>query len=174
MRAFGFTLIDLFITLTILSILLAFAFPSFSAQIQDVRVKSATQNLLESLEVTRTHAVFANNRATMRKQNEWTGGWEIFIDTNNDGLLNNDETIIQKHEKLTGVRIIANGPVKNYVSFIGSGEGRNANGSNNTGAFQAGTFTICPEGKGRGYELILARGGRVRIKKIEAYDCSLL
>jgi type IV fimbrial biogenesis protein FimT len=174
MRAFGFTLIDLLITLTVLSILLAFALPNLSAQVQDAQVKTATQTLLDSLELTRTHAVFANNRTTIRKQIDWVDGWEVFIDTNNDGILNNNETTIQKHEKLTGVRIIANRPVKNYVSFIGSGEGRNASGSNNTGAFQAGTFTICPKGQGKGYELILARGGRVRTNKIEAYDCSII
>jgi len=174
MRSFGFTLIDLLITLAVLAILLTFALPNFSALVQNLQVKTATQSLRESLELTRAQAIYSNNRATMRKQTNWVDGWEVFIDENNDGLLSNNEHVLQKHEKLKGVRVIANRPVKNYVSFIGSGEGRNANGTANAGAFLAGTFTICPTGKGKGYELILSKGGRVRTHKIDARACATI
>lgn len=170
MRSFGFTLIDLLTTLAILSILLAAGLPSFSAQIQKNRVQTATQSLYEALELTRTQAVFSNNRATITKQIEWKDGWEIFVDKNNDGLRGDDEKIVQQHEKLNGIRITANKWIKNNVSYVGSGESRNASGTD-AGAFQAGTFTICPEAKGKGYQLILARGGRVRKVEIEASEC---
>jgi len=174
MQSFGFTLIDLITTLSVLCVLLGIGLPSFTGQIHATRVKTATQHLLESLELTRSQAVFSNNRTTIRKQNNWEDGWEVFIDKNNDGIPNGNEKTIQKHDKLNGVRIIANNPVKNYVSFIGSGEGRNANGSNSAGAFQAGTFTVCPQGKGKGYELILARGGRVRTHEVSEQDCAAI
>lgn len=174
MRSFGFTLIELVTTLSIVSILLGIALPNLTGYIQKSRVSTATQSLLESLELTRTQAVFSNNRATIRKQTNWEDGWEVFIDKNNDGLSNNNERSIQKHEKLNGVRIVANRPVKNYVSFVSSGESRNANGTNSAGAFQAGTLTICPQGKGKGYELVLARGGRVRTNEVSAQDCAAI
>ncbi|GGY80579.1 hypothetical protein GCM10011613_27040 [Cellvibrio zantedeschiae] len=174
MRSFGFTLIELVITLSIVSILLGFGLPNLFGHIQNSRVKVATQNLFESLELTRSQAVFSNKRITIRKQVQWEEGWEVFIDANNDGLPNNNEQTVKKYEKLKGIRIIANRPVSNYVSFVGSGEGRYANGTSNAGAFQAGAFTVCPQTKGKGYELILARGGRVRTHEISAQDCAAI
>jgi len=173
MRSFGFTLIDLLITLAVTSILLTIGIPSFSAQVQNTRVKTATQSLLEALDVTRTQAVFSNKRATIAKQTDWEHGWEIFVDKDNDGIRDNNEDVMAQQEKFTGIRIVANRWIKNNVSYIGSGESRNANGTAH-GAFQAGTFTICPEGKGKGYELILARGGRVRMNEIDERACAAI
>lgn len=174
MRSFGFTLIDLLTTIAIASILLSIGLPNFSAQIQNTRTKTATQNLLEAIELTRTKAVSTNKRTTIINQTSWENGWELFIDKNNDGIRDNDEDIVQQHEKLTGVRIKTNSHINHYVSYIGTGESRNANGTESSGAFQAGTFTICPEGKGKGYELILSRGGRVRKHDISAQDCAAI
>ena len=170
MRSFGFTLIDLVVTLSVLGILLAIGLPSFSAQIQKNRVKTATLKLQDSIALTRTTAVFSNSRATMTQQNDWETGWEIFKDTNNNGKRDGDEITLQQHEKLIGIRVVTNRPIKNYVSYIGSGESRNASGTN-SGGFQAGTFTICPTEKGAGFELILSRGGRVRMNEIGAEKC---
>ena len=170
MRSFGFTLIDLLVTLSLVTILLTIGLPNFSSQIQKSRVKTATVSLQEALQLTRVQAVSSNRRATITKQHEWDEGWEVFIDKDNDGLRSADENLIQQHEKFDGVHITANKPVKNYVSYIGTGESRNASGSAG-GAFQAGTFTICPDKKGAGYELILARGGRVRMNEITEEKC---
>jgi type IV fimbrial biogenesis protein FimT len=167
----GFTLIDLLTSLSVLAILLALGLPSLSSQIQQVRVKTATYSLLDAISLTRTQAVFAKQRATLRKHNEWEGGWEIFIDKNNDGLRDEDEAIVRQHAQLKGIRIAANQPLKNYVSYIASGESRHASGTNG-GGFQAGTFTICPAAKGSGFVLVLARGGRVRMAEINEEQCS--
>lgn len=171
MQRNGFTLIDLIITLSVISILLTIGLPSLSTQIQNARVKTATNNLLEAINLTRTQAVFANKRATIRKQNEWENGWEIFIDKDNDGVRDSNEVIVQQYEKLKDIRIITNTPVKNYVSYIPTGESRNASGTGG-GGFQAGTFTICPTAKGKGFSLVLARGGRVRMTEISEEKCN--
>lgn len=174
MRSRGFTLIDLVTTLAIVSVLLGVGLPNLTSHIQHSRVHNATQDLFESLELTRTKAVFSNTRATIRKLNNWENGWEVFIDENNDGLLNNNEVVVQKHEKLNAVRIKANTHVSDYVSYVESGESRKANKTSSAGAFQAGTFTVCPQGKGKGYELILARGGRVRTHEISEKNCAAI
>lgn len=171
MRSFGFTLIDLLTTLTILSILLAFGLPSFTAQIQNTRVKTAAISLSEAIDLTRTKAVFSNSRATMLKRTTWEDGWEIFIDKDNDGVRDQDEDVLQQHEKLSGIKIISDSKLKNYVSYIGTGEGRSASGSATAGAMQIGSLKVCPTSKGKGYQLILSRGGRVRMDEIKAEDC---
>jgi len=174
MRSFGFTLIELLITLSVIGVLLGIGLPNLTTHVQNARVKTATQSLLGSLELTRSRAVFSNKRTTMQKQIAWENGWEIFIDSNNNGIRDANETSLQTQAKLTGVRVIANSPLANYISYIGSGEGRYANGTNNAGAFQAGKFTICPKVHGPGYELIIARSGRIRTHKINAQACAAL
>ena len=171
MRSNGFTLIDLITTLSIVSILLALGLPSFSALIQNTRVKTATLNLLGSINLTRTQAVFSNNRATITKHNQWADGWEVFVDNDNNGVRGGDEKLVQQRDKLEGIRIVANKWIKNNVSYIGTGESRSANGTT-AGGFQAGTFSICPTAKGKGFELILARGGRVRMAEIDEEKCN--
>ena len=112
-----------------------------------------------------------NQRTTIRKQNEWSEGWEVFIDSDNDGIRDANERLIKMQEKLNGIKIVTNRPITNNVSYIGTGESRNASGTNG-GGFQAGTFTICPTAKGQGMQLILARGGRVRVAKIDEETCN--
>lgn len=170
----GFTFIELLITLSIVSILLGIGIPNLTENIRHSRVKTAAQSMIESLEVTRSNAVFSNKRTTIQKLTNWEDGWEVFVDTNNNGSRDPGEQALQMQSKLNGVRVIANKPLANYVSFIGSGEGRYANGTSNAGGFQAGTFTLCPTSTGKGYELILSRGGRVRQQEISAQDCAAI
>jgi type IV fimbrial biogenesis protein FimT len=171
MKRNGFTLIDLILALSIVSILISIALPNFSAQIKQAQVKTATNSLLEAINLTRTQAVMTNKRTTIRKQNEWSEGWEIFIDADNDGIRDANEQLIKMQEKFNGIKIVTNRPITNNVSYIGTGESRSASGSSG-GGFQAGTFTICPTAKGKGVQLILARGGRVRVAKIDEEKCN--
>ena len=174
MRSHGYTLVELLTTLSVIGILLGVGLPNLTGHVHNLRVKNATQSLLESLEFTRSRAVFYNKRTTIRKQSNWEHGWEVFIDSNNNGTRDPDETALQTQSKLKGVKVVANSPVANYVSYIASGEGRYASGTNNAGAFQAGRFTICPKAKGTGYELIIARSGRIRTHEIDADACAAI
>ena len=64
----------------------------------------------------------------------------------------------------------SNGPVRVYISFIGTGESRKV-GRANGGSFQAGTLRVCPENEGDGFQLVLARSGRMRIESVSADTC---
>jgi len=173
MRPFGFTLIDLLTTLAVVSILFGFGLPNFSSQIQNTKVRAAAQEMLDSLELTRTKAVATNSRVTMKNRGDWNSGWEVFIDKNNDGDRSTNETTITQIDSHSGVFIKANTHVNDYVSYTGTGESRNANGSDSNGAFQAGSFKVCPEDKGKGLKLIISRGGRVRQSEISAQECAI-
>lgn len=166
----GFTLVELLITLTILALLLAFGFPSFSAQAHNTRIQQAQLDLLEAAEFARTQAVFGSKRVVIKNNQHWEDGWEIFIDNNNNGIRDPDERVLQIHEPISDVRIIPNSPLKKYISFISTGESRFA-GKSDTGGFQAGTIKICPNGRGAGFSLILARGGRMRSSNLSVDEC---
>nr|WP_010132140.1 GspH/FimT family pseudopilin [Microbulbifer agarilyticus] len=170
MKQRGLTLIELLITCSILGILLAIGIPSFQQQLEDSRTRAAADTLLQAIHLTRSKAVSTNRRATLRRLATWHAGWEIFYDLDFDGERDPDEPQIATGSELTGVTVNGNGPLATYVSFIGSGESRYA-GTASGGGFQAGTFTICPTTQGEGYQLVLARSGRVRVDRVAAADC---
>lgn len=171
MKITGFTLIELLITIVILAIVLVGATPSFTQSIQNSRTKTAQYELLEAIEHTRSLAVFNGSRSVLKAKNDWHDGWEISIDENNDGTAGNDEPILVDHPPLPGVTITGNQPVENLLSFINTGEAR-APGTLGVGGFTAGTFTLCPISKGKGYKLVLSRGGRTRAEVTQALDCT--
>ena len=171
MQPQGFTLIELMICTVILAIILGLGIPSFSDQIRDVRTKVAMHELLRTIESARTLAVTSNKRTVLlANQEDWSQGWTLFIDENDDGELNGGETLKQHKAALTKVKINANTHVKKYISFIGTGEGRKV-GLHNAGAFQVGTIKICPDTEGSGYALVLSRGGRTRVEKLSSAAC---
>jgi type IV fimbrial biogenesis protein FimT len=171
MKTMGFTLIELLIVILILTILAVSIAPSFQQNIQNTRTRTAKNELLEAIEQTRAMAVFSGSRSILKTKDEWHNGWEIFLDKDNDGIAGNDEPILLDHPSLADVIITGNDKVKNLISFISTGEGR-APGAANAGAFIAGTLTICPVNKGKGYKLVLSRGGRTRTEEISARDCN--
>lgn len=166
----GFTLLELLITLVILTLLVTVGVPSLSQQVRDSQTKTQMLDLFQAVQLTRTQAINANSRATLRHLGNWNQGWQLFLDPNHNGILDEGETLIAESGPVGGLRIEGNQPLQNYVSFIGTGEGRYATGHAG-GAFQAGTLTVCPEGGGEGYELVLARSGRMRIQKMDGDRC---
>lgn len=169
----GFTLPELITTLTVLGILTALAYPSFASLLRQSRVEAATETLQAAVQLTRQHAVMANQRANLAAVTEdWEQGWELYLDHNHNGERDEDEALIQTGDAFhEAVKIHANMPVSRYISYLGTGESRWASGYGG-GAFQAGRFSICPREAGSGYELILARGGRMRKAEISEEECA--
>lgn len=171
MPARGFTLLELLVTLTVLMLLMAFGIPSMSQQIRNNHLKSATLDLYQAVQLARTKAVATNSRVTLRALGEWHQGWQIFIDANHNGTWEPDELLITEAGPNSHLDIRGNFPIRRYISFIGTGEGRYATGRYG-GAFQAGTLTLCPAAQsGEGYKLVLARSGRMRKKRVGSEEC---
>lgn len=170
MKNNGFTLYELLITLTVIAITLAIGVPSFNKTIQNTRTKTATLELLAAIEQTRSTAVFTGRRSVLAAQSQWHNGWKIFLDTNDDGVLDGNETVIAEKDKLDGVAIKGNHHVQELISFISTGEGRTP-GRANTGALLVGRLTICPVTQGAGYTIVLSKGGRSRVSGITKEEC---
>lgn len=167
----GLTLLDLLVALIIFSLVVTLAVPSFTAQISQVQTKTRALSLYEALQLTRTEAISRNRRTTLRALGGWSRGWVLFDDQNHNGRPDPGETILTEHRfEGTQVRIEGNRPLQNYVSYIGTGESRFASGRPG-GGFQAGRLTVCAQDSSRGYQLVLARMGRVRIQQAQPDDC---
>ncbi len=168
----GFTLLELLITLVILTLLLSVGLPQLQSQVEDNRTLTMTQSLQEALAATRHRAISRNGRATLRALGSWEQGWELFDDLNHNGSRDPGEPLVISHNAQgDGLSISGNRWVADYVSYIGTGESRHASGTPR-GGFQAGAITVCSASGETGYKLVLARMGRVRRAAATPSDCS--
>lgn len=133
--AAGFTLIELMVAVALLAIMAGIAVPSFAAFISNYRATAAANDMLQALTLTRGEALKRGRRVTLLPvSSDWTKGWIIFVDTDNDLALDNGETTIFKHEALpVNITAAAAGGASqpfgvNYVTFDGTGYPRTTTG----------------------------------------------
>lgn len=171
MKIQGFTLLELLITLTITAVLLTIAIPSFSRQIQKERLVTTAQTLARTIENARSLAVFRNQRTVLLATPKWNEGWILFFDQNNNGIKDDDESVISEQKApLDDIEISDNFSKTAQISFISTGESRQP-GKRDRGAFIAGTIKVCPKVSGDGIKLVLNRAGRLRSEKIKYDEC---
>lgn len=123
----GFTLIELMLTLAVVTILLAMAVPSYRTFVQGNRVASQANTLLRALAYTRSEAVKrAAVIAICRSSNQnscggnWAEGWIVFNDVDQDGALDTGtDTLLQAGNGLSGGSTLTAGT--GFVRYAASG-----------------------------------------------------
>ena len=75
----GFTMIELLITIVIVAILAALAFPSFQSMLANAQIRTAAQALHDGLQLARVEAIRRNERVVFTKGTE--SGWVVSTDT---------------------------------------------------------------------------------------------
>lgn len=165
-------------TLAVLAILLTIAIPGFGAMIYSSRLSSTTNDMVAALYLVRSEAIKRNGRAVLCKSANglicsasggWDQGWVAFHDANNNAALDGGETLIRMQAALPqGLRLTGNSPISRYVSYTPGGATKLL-----SGAFQAGTFTLCQESATsvEGRQIIISSTGRPRTKKVSLSAC---
>ena len=131
-RTTGFTLIELMVTLTVASILMTVAVPSFREFLQSNRMSTQVNLLLSDLNAARSEAIKRRVPVTLCKSANQSAcvstggyeqGWILFTDTDRDGAVDaNVDTIIRTQEAIgSDLTIRGKSPVQNRVSFHDSG-----------------------------------------------------
>lgn len=77
----GFTLLELLVTLAIISIVMMIGVPSFQHAIRSNRLTAAINDLSTSLSMARSEAIKRNRHVVVRKTGaNWENGWQVFVD----------------------------------------------------------------------------------------------
>jgi type IV fimbrial biogenesis protein FimT len=178
-RARGFTLVELLAVLAIVAVLAGAATPSMSALMRSVRLTTATNDLLASFAMARSEAVKRKSRVAMCKSSNgvscastggWEQGWIVFHDVDNSGTREAGEQVVQHAQPLsTELRLSVNLNVSRYISYTAGGAAQLS-----TGAFQAGTITLCNASSrgGEARQIILSSSGRPRVQKTQVASCA--
>ena len=147
-RSQGFTLIELLVTLAILAIIAVIAEPSLQSFVLNNRIRSQAAALTSSLAFARTEAITRGTNvvtcpgsASGCNDTQWESGWVVFVDTNNDAVLDVDEIQLELHVALDGNNTLrGTTDVRDYVSFDYDGRAQQINGD-----AQSGTFVLCDQ-----------------------------
>ncbi|RNE91739.1 GspH/FimT family pseudopilin [Marichromatium sp. AB32] len=168
-RQQGVTLLELIVTISILTIILSVAIPSFREIIATNRIAVINNDLLEALHVARSEAIKRGTRVTVCKSTTtsssspacatgdpgWESGWIIFSDRGTRGQIDgNDQVIIVHEQNIPAVTITTGNSFKDFISYLPSGFSQGSSG------LSSGTFSVNLQDKAR--HLIISASGRIR------------
>lgn len=103
----GFTLFELLVAVGVAGVLAALAIPDFRNLVDSNQLASRSNRLIGSLQTARLDAINSNQRVTVCASingsscsgaTDWSGGWLVFADKDNDGAINSGETILSQVE----------------------------------------------------------------------------
>lgn len=131
----GFTLIELIVALTIAGILIALAAPAMQTFIQDQRLTNQANEFITDLNIARSEAVKrGSSNIVICKQGgtaaspscstsaTWSAGRVVFVDTDSDGVIDSNETILRITETLDGSNTLNSiGTTTNNFTFSSTG-----------------------------------------------------
>lgn len=179
MRNRGFTLLEVLVVLALLAVLLSLAAPSLQGLRQKHQMQSQAEQFQASLMLARSEALRRQQRVTVCVRDSsdgagpdcdlggtWSQGWVVFVDGNDNGRREASETVLLLHQTLPGfLTLQGNSTVDSYISYGPQGRSQST-----SGAFQAGTLTLCGAGQTQVWRVVINAVGKPRLEKAERQD----
>lgn len=96
-HARGVTLIETLLALSITAALMAAAIPAFHGALERQRLMTTTNDLVLAVNLARSEATSRRTRVAIapQKATDWSSGWHVFIDANDNGRIDAGETIVR-------------------------------------------------------------------------------
>lgn len=162
-------MVELLVTLAVLTVLLAVAVPNFADLINNNRAADRTNEFVAALNLARSEAIKRGERITVCKCADpgaaspvcnagaaWQAGWLIFSDGNTVGSVDGSDVRLRVGQPVPGNwSLSGDSNYANYVSFL-------ANGSSvGDGGASSGSLTLCVAGYQR--VINISSTGRIQI-----------
>jgi type IV fimbrial biogenesis protein FimT len=139
-RDSGYTLVEVLVAMTVVSILAAIAIPSFRYVTTSNRVTTQVNGLLGDMQFARAEAIKEGQSVTICEANNaysgcggsasWNNGWIVFMDPNNNGAVDGGEQILRIQKAFTSTdTFVASPAATTRVTFNRLGYGSNPAGS---------------------------------------------
>ncbi|MDM0072861.1 GspH/FimT family protein [Variovorax sp. J2P1-59] len=114
----GFSAVELLVEIAIAALLMALAMPSFGTLVSRYRLRHAADDLSAAIYLARAEALRRGGNVTLRgatapgcsDADDWSCGWLVFEDADNDGVLAPDEKRIQVWPAPRGILVTPNFP----------------------------------------------------------------
>lgn len=157
----AFTVIELMMTLVLLTILLAIAIPEFTQSIVRNRLTGIANELITSLNYARSEAIRRGQHVAVRKTGDnWENGWQVFVDINRGTAAAKNVFNADMDVKISEVAPLpmnytlrGNNNFENFIRYQPDGTSNNI-----------GSFAICQNDSIEGAKLIIVNAqGRARI-----------
>jgi type IV fimbrial biogenesis protein FimT len=99
-RQRGVTLIETATAACVSAVLAASALPSISSALDGHRLTTATNDLVLAVNLARSTATAQRTRVVLapRAGADWTSGWRVFVDENNNGRLDAGEAVVREFD----------------------------------------------------------------------------
>lgn len=158
-RTLGFTLTELMVTVSIASIMLAVAVPSFHSLILDNRLASQSAEFTGALAMARSEASRRGSRVVVSPvASSFDSGWRIWVDSNSNTLLDQGEAVVRIHEDLHGNTLTSSGAASPIVYL--------PSGFMDITASATRVLRLCDSRSGeKGREIRITATGRVSINR---------
>jgi type IV fimbrial biogenesis protein FimT len=166
----GVTLIELLVTLVVLSILLTVAVPGFQSFIRSNRLTSAANEMASALNLARSEAIRRGKTVTLCQSSasaspscdgtSWADGWLVFVGTSGAG-----DSTAANHIRV-GQISAADVQISTATSAFDSGVSFSPNGAANASDTFTLSITCNGDNQNQSRELNIAPTGRVSVKSV--------
>jgi type IV fimbrial biogenesis protein FimT len=177
-RTHGFTLVEVLVVGTILGVVAATAAPYLRSVGAASTLAAFTDGFFTHLHLARSEAIKRRGPVVLCKSADgkacslaggWEQGWIVFGDADGDGMRDPEEPVLGRGVPLQpGFLLHGNLNVSRYVQFMPTGATKTS-----SGAFQAGTLTVCrasPE-RTEARQIVINAVGRPRQHKLTLERC---
>jgi type IV fimbrial biogenesis protein FimT len=152
----GFSLLEILVTLFILSILLSLAIPSYRIFLHQSQDKIMRETLFRAIHLARSEAMSRGEAVSLGKNGKsWEQGIILFVDQKEDGSVENAEQIIVRFDaaKRRGVLHWRSALGREYLRMLPSGI-----------AEENAAFWFCAEGESQSvWGVMINQAGKARL-----------